>query len=98
MFGLEKTHHQALRRAAEQTVDQIANSMIDYLAAADRRLVEVGPVLERAFNLALAVQNIEHRLHGRVSQLTLQSLLHGLDVGRTGLPEHADNLQLRRGQ
>src|SRR5215470_7862658 len=98
MLGFEKTHHQVLRRASEQTLDQVTNRMIDYLAATDRRLIEVGPILECACNLALTVQNVEHRLHSRVSQFTLQSLLHGLDVGRTGLPEHADNLQLRRGQ
>src|SRR5260370_40088500 len=70
--------------------------MADHLAAADGGGIEVGAVAQRPLDAPFAMQDVEHRLHRGGGQVALQMLLHGLDVGRPCLPQHAHDLKFER--
>jgi len=68
------------------------------LRARDRGLVHIGPVFQDPLNFALPMQDVQHRLHGRIGQLALKLFLHRMHVRRPGFPEDIHNLQLKRRQ
>src|SRR5205809_6876741 len=96
MFCLDQAHDQTLRRSAKQTVDDVAHMLTDDLAAADGGLIKICAVFERALNLALAMQDVEHGLDRGVRQFALKMLLHSLHVDRAGGPQNEHDVELQR--
>src|SRR6185369_14500273 len=72
LAGLHQAEDQALGRAVEHAVHQVAYRLTGGLHATDHRRVDVGAALELAGHLALALQDVEHRLHGVVGQPALR--------------------------
>src|SRR5205809_805375 len=66
------------------------------LFAAEDGTVHIRTVLELAFDLALAVEHVQHCLHRGIGQVAaLEMRLHRLNVGGAGLPKHVHDLKLQ---
>ena len=69
-----------------------------HMTAANRRLVEIGTIFQRPLHLTFAMQDIQHCLNRRISELALQMLLHGLHIRGPRIPQNVHNLQFQRCQ
>ena len=50
MFGFHETHHEAFRRAAEESIDDVFNVFADDLLATDSGFVEISAICQKALN------------------------------------------------
>jgi len=87
---LERTSDRDVEKRSDRAPEKV---LAEYLAAADDRFVDVSPIFQRALNFALAMQNVKHRLHRRVCQLTRQMLLDHLHVRRPFGPKNVHDFQ-----
>src|ERR1017187_159921 len=95
--GFHQVQHQAIRGTSKKTVEHVADRLRNSLLAAEAGTVHKGTVLQSAFDLALAVEDVQHGLHSGVGQLAAFDVgLDSLHVGGAGFPQNAHDLQLQR--
>src|SRR5215471_5313828 len=68
VLGLNEAHDEAFGRPTKHAIYDVFHGRADNLLAADCSAISVSPFFKRAFDAALSVKHIEHRLNGRISQ------------------------------
>ena len=73
---LDEAHDQFFARSAEHAIDEIAQGVAGCVGFGDGSSVFEGAPFELALQLALAMQDVEHGLHGGVGEPLLEAFLH----------------------
>ena len=95
LLALDQAHYQLLARTTKHAIHKISNCVAHRLRLGDRGTVFISTATQSSFQLALALQNVQHPLDCCVGQLLLQTFLHRAHTTRTLPPDHLHDLQFQ---